>query len=483
VGKGRIDRKMLDCQTEITLAKLQDDFKNISNELMIVIKLNGAILEVNYTAERILQQKTGNFFDLFTGDYRKQSFEFMDKLIKSSKIVKERLVHTIDGKLIEIKYTGVLKNDMLLLSGIVLSGEHGLNSQPEEILQTKYEKEKKLRDLLCTKLEIGILFIDPLNNVHFCNDPFLPLVGLNQTEELIGNNITQFVHPHPILSHIKDMIDEIRKSKSDADRYYYEEEYLYQIQGVYCEVDGSISFAVYDRSYQHQFENLLLYKKQMESVSHLAAGVAHELRNPLSVIKGFMQLASLTNDLTKFYDTVMSEINRMNDIIEDFLSVSRKSMKKVMHKPNSILKSLVYIIRSECLLHDLTFDYRYETINGFVHVNEAMIKQVILNLLRNAIEAYEGYERNRDLKLTAYSEQSFYVIEVEDQGPGMDQETLDQLGKPFFTTKEKGTGIGIPLCKKIIEDHGGQFIIKSELGKGTKITFTLPILEEAEIEQ
>lgn len=215
----------------------------------------------------------------------------------------------------------------------------------------------------------------------------------------------------------------------------------------------------------------------MEAVSHIAAGVAHELRNPLSVIKGFLQLAKLTDDFHKYYDTILSELNRMNLIIEDFLSVSRKKMTRSWQSPNQIIESLVQILKSECLLHDVNLDLQLTATkyNVTVHVNESMIKQVILNLLRNSVEAYGSSNINRRFIVKTEIEDERFLLTLKDNGKGMPDEVLNQLGKPFFTTKEKGNGIGIPLCKKIIEDHGGSFIITSEYNVGTEVRISLPL--------
>ncbi|TSB46836.1 HAMP domain-containing histidine kinase [Alkalicoccobacillus porphyridii] len=233
-----------------------------------------------------------------------------------------------------------------------------------------------------------------------------------------------------------------------------------------------------DLSYQKKFEHLLTFHHQMEAVSHIAAGVAHELRNPLSVIKGFLQLAKLTNDFHKYYDTILTELNRMNGIIEDFLSVSRKKMTRSWQSPNTIIESLVQILKSECLLHDVELKLELMSSDQQVNVdvNESMIKQVILNLLRNSIEAYGTSNTSRLFSVhTAIENQSFTIM-IKDNGKGMPREILDQIGKPFFTTKEKGNGIGIPLCKKIIEDHGGTFVITSEYNIGTEVRITIPLV-------
>lgn len=231
-----------------------------------------------------------------------------------------------------------------------------------------------------------------------------------------------------------------------------------------------------DLSMQQKFEELLTFQHQMQAVSHIAASVAHELRNPLSVIKGFLQLSHLTCDFQKYYNTIISELNRMNIIIEDFLSVSRKKNNKKWQSPTNLIRSLAELMRAECLLHSVELKVEMDLSYSVCYVNESMFKQVMLNLLRNAIEAYDGNASYRFLQVRSKEVGEFVYIEMIDNGKGMPDEVLSQLGNPFFTTKEKGTGVGIPLCKKIIEDHGGRFTITSETNIGTKVEMVLPLL-------
>ncbi|MDG5786574.1 histidine kinase dimerization/phospho-acceptor domain-containing protein [Evansella sp. AB-P1] len=233
-----------------------------------------------------------------------------------------------------------------------------------------------------------------------------------------------------------------------------------------------------DESLLLKHEKMLKTQQQMEAVTQVAAGVAHELRNPLSVIKGFLQLSRLSNNLNKYYDTIFSEIERMNKIIEDFLSVSRKEIELHFVKPLTLMESLLMIFRSECLLHDVHFTFSINGSDSPVYVNDQMIKQVLINILRNSIEAYDKQKENRTFKLNTYNDGDFFRIELVDQGPGIPEAILSKIDQPFFTTKEKGTGIGIPLCKQIIEEHKGRFFVESEESKGTKVSLLLPIYKD-----
>ncbi len=467
------------CQSDKTFAAFQHIMNDLSDDLYLLIQPNGTIIESNKAAQSsILNHDSPNFYDLFLREDQPQAYAFIEDLT-IEQYANEILKHTVDDELLTVEYRGKLLDDEIVLYGKIINenvGEHGLKSESD--YKRQFEKEYEFRKFMFRELEIGILTITSNDIIDCCNERMKLFFDLESVNQLKGQNLHYLNIHHPLLSHMQQMTKEIRSTKIVNERFYYEDDILYQIKGMYFESDESIRFVLYDRSPQQRFENLLLYKKQMESVSHLAAGVAHELRNPLSVIQGFIQLSSVTKDFSKYYDTVLSELARMNEIIEDFLSVSRRKVHKQKQRPDLIIKSLIHIIQSECLLHNLFFEYQVDECERFSMVNESMVKQVVLNLLRNSIEACSNQKEDRYIQLEGNSKENHYEVIFRDRGPGMGQEVLEQLGRPFFTTKEKGNGIGIPLCKKIIEEHGGSFEIGSELEVGTTITFTIPFINE-----
>ncbi|MCF6137941.1 ATP-binding protein [Pseudalkalibacillus berkeleyi] len=467
------------CQSDNTFAAFQHIMNDLTDDLYLLVKSNGSVIESNKVAQsKIMIEGSVNFYDLCLKEDQPKAYSFLEELsIEGSAI--RTLTHPSRSGWITVEYRGKLLNDELVLLGKVQQNAVQNCTKIKSLdYKQKYEKEHEFRKFMFRELEIGILTVTSTNEIDCCNERMKLFFELESVNQLIGQNLLHLNALHPLLSQIQQMTIEIRSTKIVNERFYYEDDILYQVKGMYFESDESIRFVLYDRSHQQRFENLLLYKKQMESVSHLAAGVAHELRNPLSVIQGFIQLSSVTKDFSKYYDTVLSELARMNEIIEDFLSVSRRKMHKQKERPDLIVKSLVHIIQSECLLHNVYFEHDVEECNFYSMMNESMVKQVVLNLLRNSVEAYHNIENNRFIKLSGSVTSTCYEVIFRDQGPGMNETILEQIGKPFFTTKEKGNGIGIALCKKIIEDHGGEFCIRSKLGQGTSIKFTLPLINK-----
>ncbi|WP_078379680.1 sensor histidine kinase [Sutcliffiella halmapala] len=460
--------------------KEQGIFHELSSDLRLILNSNGAIEEWNEQAAAFfsLIDEAQSFFETLPTSYRQEVFTYFKEMANSiGETRKKILFHSINGKYVEVVYNGKFENNRIYLSGHLIESNDKLSILP--LHYGTIEQSLKLNEFTTNSLDIAILVLTKNSTIEYINKRCLTLLELDIEDDSYRNaDFTQVNTPNFLKQKILEIHNEVFDNKSFKERICYDDEMLFQIQGIFFEHMEKTFFIIHDRSYQQKFENLLIYKQQMESVSQISAGMAHELRNPLSVIKGFIQLSQITNNWSKYYDTIMAEISRMNSIIEDFLSVSRKKVNKQAIQPQHIFQSLVYIFQSECLLHNIDFDFEIEKVEEEVVVNEAMIKQVMLNLLRNAIEAFPEYQKNKFFLLRAKKSDVFYEITVMDNGKGMAEDVLDRIGKPFFTTKEKGNGLGIPLCKKIIEDHDGELFIDSKLGEGSTFCFRLPLQQK-----
>lgn len=207
----------------------------------------------------------------------------------------------------------------------------------------------------------------------------------------------------------------------------------------------------------------------------LAAEFVHELRNPLTVIRGFVQLSSITQEFDKYHGSILSEIDRMYSILENFLSSSTDKMKMESILPDKLAAELIAFISPECLLKEVNFDYDIVCSSNPCRVNIDKMKQVLLNLMRNALEALEEKkDKDRRIFLRGSVDDQGYCFSLSDNGVGIETSVLKRLGQPFYTTKTNGNGIGLSLCKKIIADHDGTFCLSSVPGKGTTVSFTLP---------
>ena len=221
-------------------------------------------------------------------------------------------------------------------------------------------------------------------------------------------------------------------------------------------------------------EEHLIRSEKMAVVGELAAGVAHEIRNPLTAMKGFLQLLKEKEGNEIYASIVLEEVDRINKIVTDFLLLAKpQDIKLAPVDLHHTLITVNELLRTQCLISNVQIYYQGHADEWIINGNEDHLKQVMINLLNNAIEAMPN---GGMIQVSIQSiKDNMIQIRIEDQGTGMTQERIDKLGEPFFTTKEKGTGLGLTVSKRIIETHHGQLLFFSKEGKGTTVDILLPI--------
>ncbi|KAB7709191.1 PAS domain S-box protein [Bacillus aerolatus] len=208
-------------------------------------------------------------------------------------------------------------------------------------------------------------------------------------------------------------------------------------------------------------------------VGQLAAGIAHEVRNPLTAVKGFVQLLAQETG-NKYSEIILSELERIGAILNEFLMLAKPQQEIKMEKRNinKILKEVAAFIKPEALLNKVDIIVDPDKSLPFVNCEAKQIKQVIINLIKNAIEAMPAGGKIHIKTHTAHN--GYAAIEVKDEGVGISKERLERLGEPFYSNKEKGMGLGLMVSKKIIKNHKGTITFSSEEGRGTTALILLP---------
>ncbi|MNH85647.1 Sporulation kinase E [compost metagenome] len=241
--------------------------------------------------------------------------------------------------------------------------------------------------------------------------------------------------------------------------------------------DGRITAYVIisrDMTERNKMEELLRRSEKLTTVGQLAAGVAHEIRNPLTTLRGFLQLQLQTKKLNSQHtDLMLSELDRINLIVSEFLILAKPQAVHFQVKDiRYILGDVISLLDSQAHLHSIEFSTNFSVEALLVHCEENQLKQVFINLLKNAMEAMpNGGTIHME---TWRRETDSVMIRIIDEGEGISKETLAKLGEPFFTNKETGTGLGLMVSQRIIESHKGTMEIESELGRGTTVTVALP---------
>lgn len=224
-----------------------------------------------------------------------------------------------------------------------------------------------------------------------------------------------------------------------------------------------------------QTQSKLVRSERLAAIGELAGMVGHDLRNPLTSIKGgayFLRTKySSILDATgkEMLSTMDDSINYSNKIINDLLDYSRDMKLEFSEAtPKTLLKNAFSLIEvpENIKIRDATLD------KPIACVDPGKVIRVFVNIIKNAFDAMP---KGGMLTITSREAKDNWEITFEDNGSGMDQETLSKLWTPLFTTKAKGMGFGLPICKRIIEMHGGKVSVESAVGKGTKFNVTVPV--------
>ena len=242
-------------------------------------------------------------------------------------------------------------------------------------------------------------------------------------------------------------------------------------------LQDKIMIIVRDITERKKTEELLNKSDTLAAIGQLAAGVAHEVRNPLTVIKGFIQLFQINKeDQEKYFNLMLSEIERIEAILQEFLSIAKtdeiNTEKKNIYQ---IFKNVVSLMNTKAIMTNIQVELFTDTKDIIIECSENQLKQVFINILQNSIEAMpDGGRISIHIKEIG---KDGIIISVIDKGIGIPEERIKRLEETFYSKKKKGTGIGLMLSYKIIESHQGNISIMSEVGVGTTVTIYLPKIQ------
>ncbi|WP_010174707.1 ATP-binding protein [Bacillus coahuilensis] len=226
-----------------------------------------------------------------------------------------------------------------------------------------------------------------------------------------------------------------------------------------------------------QAEEYLLQKEKLSVVGELAAGVAHEIRNPLTTIKGFIQLYKDEQRYSEFDSLILEELGRIEMITSEMLSLGKPQAHHLKNLDIEIVvKETVEFLTPQARLLNIGFvlTKNVDTGKELIYGERNQLKQVFLNLFKNAMESMEATGGTVYCHIS--SEHNQCVMTIIDSGCGIPKEVLSRLGEPFYSLKEKGTGLGVMMCHRIIQQHKGTLSYTSEVGEGTKVEVILPIV-------
>lgn len=350
-------------------------------------------------------------------------------------------------------------------------------------------------DSLVTDLPSGIILLDADGKVEELNPAAQRLTGVNR-HEVLRQPIQRLLEtPVDVTGVISALLEKIHNGTSFRDQpvtWKVGEDRLdvrmdHQPLGGWSGRRVGAYCLIRDMTQLESLEMQVRRSDRLAMIGQIAAGTAHEIRNPLTSIRGFLQVMKHAmqekGELKEqgYTEIMLREIDRINNLVGEFLLLSRSRTVR-MHpvQVEEIWRDLLPIIENEAILHNTEVQFRVEKRPSLpcVKADKELLKQVFLNLCKNGIEAMAD---GGLLSIRVYymPDQEEIAIEVRDTGPGIPPHVVDKIFDPFFTTKENGTGLGLSVCKRILQDIGGKVDLLCH-DNGTTFTVRIPILRKSE---
>ncbi len=349
------------------------------------------------------------------------------------------------------------------------------------------ESEARYRELFATSCD-GIVVLNPDGQFVDCNKAYLDLLGYETIEELRTKTAFEVTPPE---YHALDLraIAEALASRGYSDEY--EKEY-YRRDGTRVPVSirswsprardtrpTNRWAIVRDVSPLRQMEESSNIMEKYRILGELAAAISHEVRNPLTTVRGFLQHFSskptYSAEDKEFFELMIKELDSATTIISDFLETARPSRMKVQDFDLvPIVLSLCRVMESRAVMQKVEMIAEAAS-PLLVRGDLGQIRQVLINILQNALQAMPT---GGTLSVRCSIQDGMARIEITDTGTGIPPENLEKIGRPFFTTKPGGSGLGLSTCFRIMGAHRGRIEVASEAGKGTTFACYLPLVAE-----
>jgi PAS domain S-box-containing protein len=424
-------------------------------------------------------------------------FDFIESLSKPMNGQQWRVFNIVDSdhETKRLLLNGINNRDKLPLSsvyflvGLPLYDENLRRILPEFIDQDlidkiSFNKYKTLFD----SATIGILVLDEDGYIYEINQAFTNYFNLSKEAAYKKHYVDLFINV------IEKDFDKLRRmivaaknrpvkniitlEKEGGDRSILEIS-LSKI-GNYGYSDDLIMMIAEDITDEQETQTALIQSEKLALTGRLAASLAHEINNPLQTSIGCLGLAEEmlndeNHDLSVYINMAMEELQRSARIVKKLRDLNRKTDKEEKEPIDlqALLDDVLVLTKNRLFDRNIVPVYPYQGPPPIVPASKDLIQQVLLNLMMNAIDALpNGGNIYIDI-LHTYNPKGI-TVKIRDTGVGMSKEVMQNLFDPFFTTKEEGLGLGLYICKKIIDDHNGKLTVDSELGQGTEFSVWLP---------
>jgi two-component system nitrogen regulation sensor histidine kinase GlnL len=375
-------------------------------------------------------------------------------------------------------------------------GRGGMRRTKVELVAALAEVEAYYEDLL-SSLQDGVIILDRDGRVVSMNQAAEELTGFSRSQ-IAGRPIGEIFPPPAPLARLIAKTLAAGRNHADFDAQVLRADgaplTMSAVVSLMSDPEGAprgVVLVLRDLSRVRDLEEQVRRSDRLAALGVLAAGVAHEIRNPLVGIRAAAQLLVKEREfpigLREFTDMIVRQVDRLNRIVDDLLAFAGE--RKLQRQPcnvNQILEDALRLVEPSLQVGRLLVNRRYDPEVPVVVGDPDRLLQVFLNLLRNGAEAMESTAGELTVR-TRFERvapqvggRAAAVVEVADRGPGIAPEVQRQLFNPFFTTKAAGTGLGLPISVRIVEEHGGPIEVQNRQGGGTTFRVLLPLAADEE---
>ena len=350
--------------------------------------------------------------------------------------------------------------------------------------------ELKSRNLVLDNAFIGYVLVDREGTIVYINKAATSLVPVYKKRKYNNCAIEKVFMEKDIVQFMRKCIKENKldcTATFDFDNPSMERKVISFHARKIDDFDG-LFFIISDVTFFYKFKDEFRKNESLASMTTMAAGVAHEIKNPLASILLYVQIMEklierdgcLTKEeAEKNLSVVKEEVQRLNSIAVDFL-FAVKPMKVSFEKYslNDLVNKVLKLATTELEQSGIQLNLNLASSMPNVMMDIGLMQQVLLNLIKNAIQAMNSCQNEKNITIDTYLDGTNAVLAVSDTGCGMTEKQMEKIFEPYFTTKSEGNGLGLTIVFKIIKEHGGDIHVRSTLGEGSQFTITLPIPQE-----
>lgn len=491
----------INAENELKVTKERlESFVNHNVDAITIFDLDGHILQANKAYERILgwseEESIGKKLPCVPEFLIDQTLEYInhikntnmkDPIITCLETVRQKKDKTLIDVSLTISPILDFRGNVIALSAICrdISERKRAERELQKLHQQLKDSEMKYRALI--EQATDAVYVVELNEDQLptrfieVNPVACKRFGYSR-EELLSMSFPSNVPPDsPMVERIIEKIREGQTAFTLQDEFTFPKGNTMTIEFSVrvFNLNGKKVFLSISRDITERLktEELLRKSEKLAVVGQLSTAIAHEIKNPLTAMKGFMQLLKLmgNKDTEHYIDIVLSEIDRIDSITNEFMTLAKPEALEIKTNDlNVLMKQVVMLIEPQATMNCIQIKTEFTSDTSFILCENNQLKQAFINILKNAIEATPmgGVIL---IQIEYVPDKNLVNIRFIDHGCGIEKERLPYLGEPFYSIKENGIGLGLMICYKIIEKHQGEIFIESEVGKGTTVNIALPI--------